>query len=33
MQAPSAELRADLDALWKKLMALKAAAGTGTMRG
>lgn len=33
VQAPSAELRADLDALWKKLMALKAAAGTGTMRG
>lgn len=29
----AAELRADLAALWKKLLALKAAAGTGTMRG
>ena len=33
VQTPSAELREDLSALWKKLMALKAAAGTGTMRG
>lgn len=33
VKATAVELRADLDALWKKLLALKAAAGTGTMRG
>ncbi len=33
VKTPSAELREDLAALWKKLSALKAAAGTGTMRG
>ena len=30
---PNAALREDLSALWKKLMALKAGAGPGTMRG
>jgi ribonuclease P protein component len=33
VQAPNAELRDDLSRLWKKLLTLKAEAGTGTMRG
>ncbi|MEZ5460404.1 MAG: ribonuclease P protein component [Dokdonella sp.] len=33
VQTPSAELRDDLSLLWKKLLTLKAAASTGTMRG
>lgn len=33
VSTPSAVLREDLSALWNKLMSLKAAASTGTMRG
>jgi ribonuclease P protein component len=33
VKTPSAELRDDLSMLWKKLLSLKAAASTGTMRG
>ncbi|HET9031423.1 MAG TPA: ribonuclease P protein component [Dokdonella sp.] len=33
VKTPSADLRADLASLWKKLATLKAAQGTGTMRG
>ena len=33
VKTPSSELRDDLSILWRKLMTLKAAASTGTMRG
>lgn len=33
VKTPSADLRDDLSALWKKLAALKAGHSTGTMRG